>query len=41
MAVPTGAIVEHFDVIVDLSICHIPSLVNALLDPLLLQAAKE
>src|SRR5512146_96015 len=41
MAVSTGAIVEHFDVIVDLGSGHIPSLVDSLLDPLLLQTAKE
>lgn len=41
MAVSTGAIVEHFDVIVDLGRGDLTSLVDALLDPLLLQTAKE
>jgi hypothetical protein len=41
MAVSTGAIVEHLDVIVDLGIGDIPSLVDSLFDPLLLQAAKK
>ena len=41
MAVSTGAIVEHLDVIVDLGIGNITSLVDVLLDPLLLQAAKQ
>ena len=41
MAVSTGAIVEHLDVIVDLGIGNITSLVDSLLDPLLLQAAKK
>jgi hypothetical protein len=41
MAVSTGAIVEHFDAIVDLGIGNITSLVDSLLDPLLFQAAKE
>jgi hypothetical protein len=38
MAVSPGAIVEHFDVILDLGVSHLTSLVDALLDPLLLQA---
>jgi hypothetical protein len=41
MAVSTGAIVEHLDVIVDLGMGNITSLVDSLLDPLLLQAAKK
>ena len=41
MAVSTGAIVEHFDVLVDLGIGQIPSPVDAFLDPFLLQTAKE
>ena len=41
MAVSTGAIVEHLDVIIDLGIGNITSLINLLLDPLLLQAAKK
>ena len=41
MAVSTGAIVEGFDVVVDLSRGKLPSCVNALLDPFLLQAAKK
>ena len=41
MAVSTGAIVEHLDVLVDLGCGHLPGLVDALLNPLLLQAAKE
>ena len=41
MAVSTGAIVEGFDVVVDLSRGKLPGCVNALLDPLLLQAAKK
>ena len=41
MAVSTGAILEHFDVLVDLGIGQIPSPVDAFLDPLLLQTAKE
>lgn len=41
MAVSTGAIIEPLDVIVDLGIGDITSLVDSLLDPLLLQAAKK
>ena len=41
MAVSTGAIIEHLDVIVDLRLGNIPSLVDSLLDPLLLQTAEE
>lgn len=41
MTMSTGAIVEHFDVLVDLSSGHIPGLGDALLDPLLLHAAKN
>lgn len=41
MAVSTGAIVEHLDVLVDLGIGNITSLVGSLLAPLLLQAAKK
>ena len=41
MAVSTGSIVEHLDVIVDLGIGGITGLVDSLLDPLFLQAAKE
>jgi hypothetical protein len=41
MAVSTGGIVEHFDVIVDLDISSLPSLVDSLVNPLLLQAAKK
>jgi hypothetical protein len=41
MAVSTSAITEHLDVIVDLRIGDITSLVDSLRDPLLLQAAKK
>ena len=41
MAVSTSAIIEHLDVLVDLGIGDSTSLIDALLDPLLLQAAKE
>ena len=41
MAVSTGAIVEGLDVIVDLGISSLPILVDSLLNPLLLQAAKN
>ena len=41
VAVSTGAIIEHFDVLVDLGIGHLTSLVDSLLNPFLLQAAKE
>ena len=41
MAVSTGAIVEHLNVIVDLGFGDITVLVDSLLDPLFLQAAKE
>ena len=41
MAVSTSAIVEHIDVVVDLSPRDLPGCVDALLDPLLLQAAKK
>lgn len=41
MAVPTSAIIEQFDVIIDLGCGHLTSRVNAFLDPLLLQTAKE
>ena len=41
MAVPTGAIVEGLDVVGDLSRSERPSCVDALLDPFLLQTAKE
>lgn len=41
MAVSTGAITEHLDVLVDLRIGHLTSLVYALLDPLLLHTAKK
>ncbi len=41
MAVSTGAIVEHLDVVVDLSPRDLPGCVDVLLDPLLLQAAKK
>ena len=41
MTVPTGSIVEHFNVIVDLRLGDITGLVDSLLDPLFLQAAKE
>ena len=40
MAVSTGAIVEHLNIIVDLGIGDITGLVDSLLDPLFLQAAK-
>lgn len=36
-----GAIVEHLDVLVDLGCGHLPGLVDALLNALPLQAAKE
>lgn len=41
MAVSTGAIIEHFDVIIDLGSGHLTRLVDPLLDPFLLQAAKK
>ena len=41
MAVSTSAIIEHLDVIVDLRIGDISSLIDSLLDPLLLHAAKK
>lgn len=41
MAVSTDAIVEHLDVVVDLSPRDLPGCVDAFLDPLLLQAAKK
>jgi hypothetical protein len=41
MAVSTGAIVEGLDVVVDLGCGELPGCVDALLDPLLLQAAKK
>lgn len=41
MAVSTGAIIEQFDVLGDLSNGHLTSLADTLLDPLFLQAAKE
>lgn len=41
MAVSTSAIVEHLDIVVDLSSRDLPGCVDALLDPLLLQAAKK
>lgn len=41
MAVSTSTIVEHLDVVVDLSPRDLPGCVDALLDPLLLQAAKK
>jgi hypothetical protein len=41
MTVSTGAIVERLYVIVDLGSGNITSLVDSLLDPLLLQAAKK
>jgi hypothetical protein len=41
MAESAGAIVEHFDVIGDLGIGHLPCLVDSFLDPFLLQTAKE
>lgn len=41
VAVSTSAIVEHLDVVVDLSPRDLPRCVDALLDPLLLQAAKK
>ena len=41
MAVSTGSIVEHLNVVVDLGIGGITALVDSLLDPLFLQAAKK
>jgi hypothetical protein len=41
MAVSAGAMIEQFPVFVDLSSSHLTSLIDALRDPLLLQAAKE
>ena len=41
MAVSTGAIIEHLDVIVDLGIGDSTSLVDSLLDPLLFHATNE
>lgn len=41
MAVPTSAIIEQFDVIIDLGGGYLASRVDALLDPLLVQATKE
>ena len=41
MAVSPGAIIEQFDVFVDLGSGYLPSRVDALLNLLLLQAAKE
>ena len=41
MTVSTGAIIEHLDILVDLGSGDLPSRVDALLDPLLLQAAKK
>lgn len=41
MAVSTSAIIEHLDVLVDLGRGDLPGLVDALLNPLLLQAAKK
>ena len=41
MAVSTGAIVEGLDVIVDLGLGDLTGLVDSLLNPLLLQAAKK
>ena len=41
MTVSTGAIIEHLDILVDLGSGDLPSRVDALLDALLLQAAKE
>ena len=36
MTLPTGAIVEHFEILVDLGSGDLPSYVDTLLDPLLL-----
>lgn len=41
MAVSTGAIIEQFDVIGDLSRRNHPSRIDVLLDPLFLQTAEE
>jgi hypothetical protein len=41
MAVSTGTIIEHVDVIRYLGFGDLTSRVDALLDPLLLQATKE
>jgi len=41
VAVSTSAIVERLNGIVDLGIANITNLVDSLLDPLLLQAAKK
>ena len=41
MAVATGFIVEDFDVIEDVSTRQVAGFVNALANPLLLQAAEE
>ena len=41
MAVSTGAIVEGLDVIVDLRLGDLTGIVDSLLNPLLLQAAKK
>ena len=38
MAVSTSAIIEHLDLLVDLGCGHLPGLVDALLNLLLLQA---
>ena len=41
MAVSTGAIIEHLDVLVDLGSGHITRWIDSRLDSLLLQAAKK
>ena len=41
MAVPAGTIVEHFDVVEDISACQVTCFIDTLLDPLLFQAAEE
>lgn len=41
MAVAAGSVVERFDVVEDIGARQIPSLVDALLDAFLLQAAEE
>lgn len=41
MTVPPSAIIEQFDVLVDLGSGDLPSRVDALLDPLFFQTAKE
>lgn len=41
MAVPAGSIVEHLDVIEDIGAGEITCLVDALFDPLFLQATKK